>query len=119
MTFRLTCSLLFLLTDLVSAQVALVTPPPAPLPPLPTTAGAVASASPTPFSRYENTGVFHVRNECRPSRNQETDACMARRDDVICIYARHLKSWMNDPQLIGCLGETGAVLGDDPGLKPQ
>jgi hypothetical protein len=98
MNSRLTCSLLFLLTQLVSAQVALVTPPPAPRSPVTSSAGAVASAASTPFPNYSNTGVYHVQNEHRRSAHPETDPCIARRDDVITIWVKHLKSWLNDPQ---------------------
>ena len=58
----------------------------------------MAQASPTPFVRYEDTGPYHVSNERRPSANPATDACIARRDDVITIWVKHLKSWLNDPR---------------------
>ena len=61
--------------------------------------GSKAVAQDAPFTRYEDTGVFHVRNEHRETKNPATDACIARRDDVICIYTKHLKSWLSDPQL--------------------
>jgi hypothetical protein len=97
MTSRLTCSLL-LLAGLVAAQAEQDESAAAAPSPLPTSAGAAAQASPPPFPRYIDTGAYHVRNEHRPSKNQETDACVARRGDVICIYVKHLKAWMNDPQ---------------------
>lgn len=57
-----------------------------------------AVSSPTPFVRYQDTGVYHVQNDSRPSKSPANDACVARRNDVVCIYVRHLKSWLNDPQ---------------------
>src|ERR1051325_1891594 len=60
--------------------------------------GAVAQALPTPFFRYEDVGPFHVSNERRPSANPATDVCIARRDDVITIWVKHLNSWLNDPR---------------------
>ncbi len=69
-----------------------------PVSPAPT-ATPGAEASPTPFHRYEDTGVYHVRNESHPTTNQDNSPCQARRNDVICIYVKHLKSWLNDPQL--------------------
>ncbi|MEA3187270.1 MAG: hypothetical protein QOD99_1100 [Chthoniobacter sp.] len=64
---------------------------------LPAVAEAPAQPTPPPYARYETTGVFHVRNERRPSQNPETDACVARRGDVICVYVKHLNSWLRDP----------------------
>ena len=105
MNARFACALLILLAGLVSSPAdSVVTPPVAPSPVASTPSAAPPltkeAPTPTPFPRYENTGVFHVRNEHRQSKNPETDACIARRDDVICIYVKHLKSWINDPQHI-------------------
>lgn len=61
MNLRLSCSLLLLLTDLASAQVAPVATLPAAPSPAPTIPGAVAEASPTPFLRYDDTGPYHVK----------------------------------------------------------
>ena len=55
-------------------------------------------ASPTPLVGYGDTGAYHVVNERRRTANPATDACVARRDDVITIWVKHLKSWLNDPR---------------------
>ena len=86
-------SFLILLAGLASASADSIGEPsgaPSPAP------GAAAQAS--SFVRYEDTGPYHVTNERRPSANPATDACIARRDDVITIWVKHLKSWLNDPR---------------------
>src|SRR6185369_17296661 len=95
MSFRLICLLLFLLVGPVSASDD-PTPPAAPSPGA-AAPDASAQASPTPFRRYEDTGPYHVSNETRPSANRATDACIARRDDVVTIWVKHLHSWLDDP----------------------
>lgn len=89
--------LLFLLASFVSAAPNPIATPPAPSS-APATPEAMAQASPTPFLRYKDAGPFHVKNERRPSKNQDTDPCRARRGDVITVYVKHLNSWLNDPQ---------------------
>src|SRR5947209_4890117 len=86
---------LLLLTGLASASADSIEQPPGTPSPAP---GTVAQASPTPFVRYEDTGPYHASNERRPSANPATDACIARRDDVITIWVKHLKSWLDDPR---------------------
>jgi hypothetical protein len=95
MSLRLTCLLLFLLAGLASASDD-PTPLAAPSPGA-ATPGAAAQASPTPFLSYVDTGPYHVSNDRRPSANPATDACIARRGDVITIWVKHLNSWLNDP----------------------
>jgi hypothetical protein len=98
MNLRLT-SLLILLAGLASASADSVGEQPLAAPsPAVTAPGAVVQASPTPFLQYEDTGPYHVSDETRPSVNPSSDACIARRDDVITIWVKHLKSWLNDPR---------------------
>ena len=99
MNLRLT-SFLILLAGLASASADSVGEPTGAPSPFTTPPGAVAQASPTPFFRYEDTGPYHVSNERRPSANPATDACIARRDDVITIWVKHLNSWLNDPRYV-------------------
>ena len=91
-------SFLILLAGLASASADSGGEPPAAPSPAVTAPGAVAQASPTPFLQYEDTGPYHVSNGTRPSANPASDACIARRDDVITIWVKHLKSWLNDPR---------------------
>ena len=97
MNLRFT-SFLILLAGLASASADPVGEPSGALSPVTAVPGVVAQASPTPFVQYEDTGPYHVSNERRPSANPATDACIARRDDVITIWVKHLKSWLNDPR---------------------
>jgi hypothetical protein len=87
-----------LMAGLASAWGDPVAESPSPPSPVAAAPGQVAPASPTPFVRYEDTGPYHVTNERRPTANPATDACIARRDDVITIWVKHLKSWLNDPR---------------------
>jgi hypothetical protein len=64
--------------------------------------------SPT-FGQYEDTGVFHVQNEANRSKTAAKEACIARRGDEICVYVRHLNSWLNDPALKERLPKTAKI----------
>src|SRR4029077_14867125 len=102
-------SFLLLLSGLASASADLVGEPPGAPSPVTAAPGAVAQASPTPFVRYEDTGPYHAVNERRPSANPATDACIARRDDVITIWVKHLKSWLDDPRYKGQFPDNAKV----------
>src|SRR5689334_13640779 len=89
---------LILLAGLASAWADSVVESPSPPAPVTAAAGSMVQASPTPLVGYGDTGAYHVVNERRRSANPATDACIARRDDVITIWVKHLKSWLNDPR---------------------
>ena len=93
------CLLLFLFAGraAVGADQAVVSPVLSPTP-SPSGTGGAAKESATTFPRYGDTGVYHVNNETRPSKNRQKDACVARRGDVVTIYVKHLKAWLNDPR---------------------
>src|SRR5215472_129660 len=90
--------LLILLAGLAPAWADSVSESPSPPASVTTEPGPVALASPTPFVKYDDTGPYHVTNEGRRSVNSANDACIARRDDVITIWVKHLKSWLNAPR---------------------
>ena len=123
---RLSCPLILLL-GLASASADSVGESLGDPSPATTAEGAPAQASSTPFLRYEDTGPYHVSNESRPSANPATDACIARRDDVITIWVKHLKSWLNDPRYEGQFPKNAKVsdlipyLNDVPlkGIHPE
>lgn len=57
------------------------------------------TAPETKYTRYSDTGVYHIQNDTPGKANQETEGCIIQRGDTVTVYAKHLTSWMSDPVL--------------------